>query len=327
MARLIIFFALALAGTATPLAKADTAKHRFDIPAQPLGAALQTLADQAGVQMFYAEDSAAGKSTPALRGTYTTREAVDRLLAGTGLHATLTEDGTVTVAQAEPEKETEKETEAVLLPEMTVTAKPTDATSYTVPNATTATKTDTPIFDTPVSIQVVPRKVMDDQQVISRQDALRNISGVQYNSSFLPANDFIIRGLGVGSSIYRDGFRIESYRFETANLDRVEVLKGPAAVLYGRTEPGGLINLVPKKPLPDPYYSLQQQFGSFDLYRTTVDASGPITGDGSHLYRFNLAYQDSDSFLDFAFLDRIFVVPSLTWRITDDTDLSVEFGY
>jgi iron complex outermembrane recepter protein len=120
---------------------------------------------------------------------------------------------------------------------------------------------------------------------------------------------------------------LQSQANEIANLERIEVLKGPASILYGRIEPGGLINIVTKKPLNDPYYSVQQQFGSYDFYRTTVDATGSLLSDKSLLYRFNLAYQDNKSFRDFVEKERVYVAPSLSWQPNDATqiNLNVEF--
>jgi len=77
-------------------------------------------------------------------------------------------------------------------------------------------------------------------------------------------------------------------------VDRVEVLKGPAAILYGSAEPGGVINLVTKRPQTEPYYSLSQQFGSFDTYRTLLDATGSLIPGGSLSYRLNFEYLDED---------------------------------
>lgn len=195
-------------------------------------------------------------------------------------------------------------------------------------DATTATKTDTPIFDLPVSIQVVPREVMDDQQVIRVRDAVKNVSGVYVR----PAGgdqfeDFFVRGFPLFFQLYRDGFRQRGFNLNTAALERVEVLKGPAAVLYGRVEPGGLVNMVSKQPLATPYYSLQQQFGSFDLYRTSVDATGPITKDETLLYRFNLSYENADSFRDFITADEVFLAPVLTWNLSEHTWVRFNLEY
>ncbi len=141
-------------------------------------------------------------------------------------------------------------------------------------------------------------------------------------------NGFIIRGFrnirafrnGLLSN-FAIGFGAE---FDAGNLQSIEVLKGPAAVLYDRIEPGGLINITTKKPFDISYYSLEQQFGSYDFYRTQWDATGAVTQDKSLLYRFAGAYQNNDSFRDFGFTDRVLINPSLTWRPTDSTDLRLD---
>ena len=221
--------------------------------------------------------------------------------------------------------------EVQTLPEVTVTGEQAPETGYKADTATTATKTDTPIFDLPVSIQVVPREVLDDRQVILLQDALETVSGVVPFAIGGGAFDSPrIRGFEAFRNVYRDGFRghfSANYIQSTAHLNRVEVLKGPASVLYGRMEPGGLINQVSKQPLAMPYYSLQQQFGSFDLYRTTLDAAGPLTEDQSLLYRVNFEYLDSGSFRDFVGAETVFVAPVLTWNLSDRTHITLNLQY
>jgi iron complex outermembrane recepter protein len=134
-------------------------------------------------------------------------------------------------------------------------------------------------------------------------------------------------------NFYKDGFLVPSglgggnLKRQVANLDRIEVLKGPGSVLYGRNEPGGVVNLVTKRPLATPYYSLQQQFGSYDFYRTTADATGPITQDDTLLYRVNLSYENAGSFRDFVETDTVFFAPSLTWNITDRTQANLDIEY
>lgn len=197
--------------------------------------------------------------------------------------------------------------------------------AYTIRNSSTATKTDTPIFDTPVSVQVVPRSVMDDQKVTRITDALENVSGVRAQPSLGIGNNFIIRGFQ-NNNIYRNGLRsnnIFPQEYDTANLQSIEVLKGPAQ-LYGRTEPGGLVSLTTKKPLDTPYYSLEQRFGSYDFYRTEWDATGPLNKDKTLLYRFTGTYQDNESFRDFNYNQRMLFAPSITWRPTAATDATLD---
>ena len=170
-------------------------------------------------------------------------------------------------------------------------------TGYTADFGTpvSATKDNTPILQTPVNIQVVPRQVMDDQQDISVRDAVVGyVSSVQPPSVTSDSNNFYdgfnIRGFD-NANIYRNDLRVwEITGIETANLQSIEILKGPAAMLFGRLEPGGIVNLVVKRPLDVPYASIQEQFGSWGLTRTTIDTTGPVTPDKTWLYRVNLDY-------------------------------------
>lgn len=240
-------------------------------------------------------------------------------------------------APAEPppvEPEPEPQTEEGVL-ELEVTAE-REAEGYRVPNATSATRTDTPLRDVPRSIQVVPQQVLEDQKAIRLDEAVRNVSGVTSGAAFGGAGgageEFIIRGFS-DASIFRDGFQgdAEGSAFsslrETANIERVEVLKGPASVLYGNLEPGGIINLVTKKPLEEPFYFGGLSIGSFSFYRPQIDLSVPLTSDKSLLYRLNAVYENSSSFRDFTQIERFFAAPVLSWRISDDTDLRVELEY
>jgi iron complex outermembrane receptor protein len=212
--------------------------------------------------------------------------------------------------------------EPVQLPPITVEAPRPPEAGYTVDTATTATKTETPIIETPVSIQVVPQQVIEDQQAMRLEDVTKNVSGVQTDWGYGHLYEqFVIRGFTT-SDIFRDGVRLGRTTLELGDVERIEVLKGPAAVLYGRIEPGGLINLVTKRPSAEAGYSLQQQFGSYNQYRTMVDLTGPLTQDRSLLYRFHLTYQNSDSFRDFVHDERVFLAPYLTWRPNEDLEFN-----
>ncbi|CBN56576.1 TonB-dependent siderophore receptor protein [Kamptonema sp. PCC 6506] len=211
---------------------------------------------------------------------------------------------------------------------ITVTAR--QATPYRVPNASSATRTDTPIRDIPQSIQVVPQEVIEDQQATRLEEVLRNVSGVTYGGDSTGRGaTFGIRGFNE-APVLRDGFRrygVESFP-ELANLDRVEVLKGPASILYGEIQPGGLINLVSKQPLSEPFYEAELQLGSRSLVQPRIDISGPLTSDGSLLYRINGLYRTSESFRGFEQDEqRLFIAPTLTWRISDRADLTVSLEY
>lgn len=117
----------------------------------------------------------------------------------------------------------------------------------------------------------------------------------------------MIRGFDTGFASFRDGFRFPlALRFSLANIERVEVLKGAASNLYGRIEPGGMVNLITKRPQAERYYSLNQQFGSYGQFQTLADATGALNETGTLLYRLNFEYLNQDSFRDFGFNKRIF---------------------
>jgi iron complex outermembrane recepter protein len=204
--------------------------------------------------------------------------------------------------------------------------------SYTLPVAAGATKTDMPIMETPISVQVIPLQVLQDQQAVRIDAALQNVSGVIPNNDSYGTNDsFSIRGFDAQEMTYEDGLRLDQYSnagfpIDMANTEKIEVVKGPASVLYGQAEPGGVVNVVTKKPLDTRFYSLQQQFGSYSFYRTNFDATGPFLGK-KFFYRLPVDYENSGSFRDFVFTDWFAMFPSLQWRPTDQTQITATFHY
>ncbi len=202
--------------------------------------------------------------------------------------------------------------------------------SYRVERATTATRTDTPIRDIPASIQVVPQEVIRDQGANSIRETLRNVSGVTFgNSAGNRLENFNIRGFRGNEFLngFRDDFFSARTQRDLANIERIEVLKGPASVLFGQAAPSGIINYVTEQPLLEPYYDLSFTAGSFDFYRPTIDLSGPLTEDRRLAYRLNFAYENDGSFRDRAPNERYFIAPTLTYQFSDDTALTLEVTY
>ncbi len=205
----------------------------------------------------------------------------------------------------------------------------TPAEGYVVSNATTATKTDVPIREVPASVAVVPRQVMVDQNDVRLQDALENVSGVHSNNNDAASYVFKLRGFS-SFDLYRNGLLIPSAVptfTDTANLERIEVLKGPASILFGRAEPGGVINLITKQPLDQPRYVAQQEFGSYDYYRTQWDLTAPVTEIPGLSYRFSGAYQNAGSFREFQGGSRVIIAPVITYRPSTWTEFTVDSQY
>ncbi|SEM90050.1 TonB-dependent siderophore receptor [Nitrosomonas marina] len=321
VSRALVFYFL-LAGPV--LAQSTT----LNIPAQTLQDALYSLSSQTGIQLLFDAENMKNLQSRSVKGSMNPETALDRLLADTPYTYEASSANTYVIKAAPTEK-------PHLMPEVKVTGMiaPDSPYSkrYNVPSATTATKTNTPIMETPMGIQVVPKSVLNDQQAITLEQSLNNISGVFPGLGFNGVETFNIRGFDT-FDYYRNGVRFQSALTQTgnreiANLERIEVLKGPASILFGRIEPGGMINLVPKAPQANSYYSLQQQFGSYNLYRTTLDATGGLNQDDSLLYRLNFAYEDKGSFRQFVNNHHFFVAPVIQWRISNRTQITAEMEY
>ncbi|NOU20868.1 MAG: TonB-dependent receptor [Methyloglobulus sp.] len=339
----------------------DNSPRQYNIPPQPLAAALQAFSDSSHLQLLYDANLVAGLTSPAVRGAYTPQQALAQLLGQSGLSYQIKSARMVTLTKRTG-KDSGVNADGNLLPVVQVTAKADDNAGgdttlpkvtveadsaydpeyyadpynkdYVLPNATVGTKTDTPIMETPLNVQVISKQVLKDQQVIRLSDALKNVSGVLSNStgisnpSSFGAQSLFLRGFQ-SETFFRNGFRMQegSASRGMANVESVEVLKGAAAILYGLVEPGGMVNVVTKQPLSTPYYGFTQQFGSYDLYRTTLDASGPLTNNKDLLYRANLSYENSGSFRDFVNKEDVFFAPVLKWVISPQTQATFELEY
>lgn len=194
---------------------------------------------------------------------------------------------------------------------------------YTAQNAATS-KTDATLFETPAGISVVTADALEDQNAVTLRDALRSVAGVQAVPSLNGFFGFNVRGFKTFDT-YRNGMRADYANFDLANVERIEVLKGPAGMLYGRMDPGGLVNIVTKKPLETAQTEISQEFGSFDHKKTVIDSTGPATADKRLLYRFVGSYTDSESFRDFIETEHYQINPSAIWKPFDGTEIFVDF--
>lgn len=205
---------------------------------------------------------------------------------------------------------------------------------YAETRSSLATKIDAPLLETPVSVQVVPREVMEDQQATRLEKALNNVSGVfsaPQTSGGGTSDNTLIRGFATPNTYY-DGVRTVGGASatgpeETADVAKIEVLKGPAAILYGRVEPGGIVNLVKKEPLVTPGFSVQQLFGSYGYKRTVADATGPVFNRNFLFYRAIIAHEDADSFQDYRSSRHDFFSGALRWEISPRTKVNASLEY
>jgi len=198
----------------------------------------------------------------------------------------------------------------------------------------TATKTDTPIVETPRSMSVVGKDEIELRQAQTVMDALKYSAGIQadqfgYDTRY---DWFKVRGFSQQDvGLYRDGLQLRSsgyasFRQEAYGAERVELLRGPTSVMYGQNAPGGLVNVVTKRPHADMQNEVELQTGSFDHKQGAFDVGGKLAEDGSVLYRLTGLVKDSGTQTDMVDDERIYIAPSLKWE-NDDTSLTLLAHY
>ena len=159
---------------------------------------------------------------------------------------------------------------------------------YVAKDTLTGSKTDTPLNEIPQSVSVVTRKQMDDRQPAQLEDTLSYIAGVTASpwGNDDRFDECLIRGFDIcTSTMYRDGLvqkiiGFSGFKIEPYGMERIEVLKGPASVLYGENDAGGMVNAVTKRPTSEPLYSGFVSYGSFDTVTAGVDVGGPLDARG-----------------------------------------------
>lgn len=199
--------------------------------------------------------------------------------------------------------------------------------NYLRPAIVSASKTNINQRELPINVSAVTRQLLDDQQAFRVADGLKNIASFQSGYSYGPLEDtFYLRGFSTGdhfgSAAYRDGVRIAAFNIPTAGLEAVEVLKGPASALYGRAEPGGIINFVTKKASQERVATLEAQMGSHDFGRLTADIGGPLGAALS--YRAVIDTVDTESFRDFVGQEQTYFLGALAWQPGADTRIELQ---
>lgn len=194
---------------------------------------------------------------------------------------------------------------------------------YYANNSLSATKTAVPINNIPINIQVMTRDFIDDVQAYDIDDAAQYVAGAAPSTN--EPGRFAIRGFTSPNPIRNGVTTLEEFHFGTTTIERMEIVKGPSAILYGITEPGGIINYVTKKPLPDFAASLRQVVGSFDKYRTEIDVTGPATSGFD--YRLAASYENSGSHIKGAGIEETIVAPSVLWNIGENTKWLIALEY
>ncbi|WP_036594021.1 TonB-dependent siderophore receptor [Ottowia thiooxydans] len=322
--------AVALAFASGPLLAqvAAGAPVPFNMGAQPLSQALSNWALQTGVQLIVQPALVAGKNAQAVSGSLTPNQALDRLLAGSGLMATR-ESNAVVIKVAPPVGD------AVTLPGVTVTARAersatTEGTDSLAAREVSINKGDQALKDIPQSISVLTRKQMDERGITDLKDAANNVTGTVG-----------ISGVGQGMVLSARGFQIDAWQYDGIAIprnhyslgnwgtegmvfyDRLEVLRGASGLLQGTGSPGGAVNLVRKRGQSEKTVSVTARAGSWGRYGGQLDAGGPLNENGSLRGRVVLDEARSNSFVDYVNDRTRSLYGALDYDISPDTTLGV----
>lgn len=325
------------AGSGAPetLLLARSGARAFSIPSMPLAEALTLFGQQAGLQVTFSAAMDRGLQSRAVSGSMAPEDALRSLLSGTGVVYRFTDSRTVVLSRPGAGNPGDTILDPVRVGDQRETGKG-PVRGYVATRSTAGTKTDTPIIETPQAISVVTRDQMDARGVQTITEALRYTPGV-FTQPF--GNDrrydqVYIRGfVATGTGDYRDGLRQPTVNFagfgtEPYGLERIDIIKGPSSVLYGQTQPGGIVNRVSKRPTTEWFNEAQVGIGSDSFVYGAFDFGGPIDKDGQFLFRLTGLARQSDHPL-FSRLpdDRIYLAPSFTWRPSSDTTLTVLASY
>jgi iron complex outermembrane receptor protein len=284
----------------------------FSMVAKPLPQALSDFSHVTGISVVYTDEAPYALNAPAVDGQLSAEQALQRLLSGSGLTFRRIDGHTMALEPLPTEG-------ALNLGATTITSQMDQSTSYQPPPISSVMRASTPLQEIPQTVNVVPAQVIRDQAPRNLDDALANVSGITQGNTLGSTQDSVMtRGFGDNrnGSIMRDGMPVVQGRGMNATVDRVEVLKGPASLLYGIQDPGGVVNMVSKQPELDPYNALTLRGSTYGEGKNgsggTFDSTGAL-GDSGFAYRMVLDHEDEDYWRNYGVHRESLVAPSLAW--------------
>lgn len=314
--RLALFLAAIHSGGAQAQARP------IDIAAQGLGNALTALATQSGIQVMFNTDELKGAQAPALRGKLAPEEALRQLLAGSGFTFAGTGQQTYVIRKRPP-------LDAIsTLPEVRVTAEAEPA-GYKAARASIAGKVPLAPREIPQSVSVLSRAQIEDQSLVTMQEALQQVTGINVIANDTASAQYFARGYGLG--VMYDGVTsyngmTPSHQFDLPLYERIEVLRGPAGLLRGVGEPGGVVNLVKKRPRDSYGMSWASSIGTSDTYRLEGDVTGPLNADKRLRGRLVVAEEDRGYFYDHTHGRKWLAMGALEYALTPATTFALSFS-
>lgn len=298
----------AVAHASLPVAADSTIRFRLDIEPKPLAEALSDLARQTGLRIALDSSLVISGNAPRLAGQMTAPAALRQLLHGTAYRARF-RDADVVVIGAIAERSAQGTSQS--LDRVVVKADAARRGAYALRRSSSATRTDTPLIDVPQSVTVVGAALMADQSMQSMADVVRYVPGVTMGLGEGHRDAPTIRGQASTADFYVDGVRDDAqYLRDVYNVERVEALKGPNAMTFGRGGGGGVINRASKEAQWTPRRSLTLEGGSFDHKRVAVDLGDGV--GGALAVRLNAVREDSRQFRNASDLERTGINPTMT---------------
>ncbi|MFK3682298.1 TonB-dependent siderophore receptor [Pseudomonas sp. NPDC088890] len=301
----------------------QTQLYAFAQPSQPLAAALNAFSRTTGQSVVYTLELP-DLQAPALNGSLTAEQALQQLLGNAGLSWRRLDARTLTLELTD--------SAGALNLEATNVNSQMDDYSYQPPASASIMRGQGPIQDIPQAINVVPAQVIRDQAPRNLDDALANVSGITQGNNFGGTSDTVMkRGFGDNrdGSIMRDGMPLVQGRSLNASTERVEVLKGPASLLYGIQDPGGVINVVSKRPQLEQYNALTLRGSTYGSGKNGsgggLDSTGAL-GDSPLAYRLIVDHEDEDYWRNYGVHRESLVAPSLAW-LGEDTQVVLAYEH
>ncbi|MET0848458.1 MAG: TonB-dependent siderophore receptor [Pseudomonas sp.] len=315
-----------LASSQLIAAEQASSVRAYNLPAAPLASTLNQIASQAGLALSLNPSLAAGKTSAPVKGQFDAASALREALRGTGLQLELSSAGTYSLV-AIPEGTLALPETAVIGVENTESAwGPVEG--YVAKRTAAGTKTDTALVEAPRSISVVTRQQMEDRNVQNLDDAVRYMPGIVASSYGSDTRADWLRVRGFEPTQFLDGLPLPKGTYanpkqETWNLDRLALLRGPASSVYGQTPPGGLLDMVSRRPTAEDSHEIQLQYGSDNQRQINFASTGKIDDEGQFLYSLSGVVRDSGTQIDHVDNKRYNIAPSLTWNINDDTSFTL----
>lgn len=298
----------------------------YNLPAAPLSTTLNQIASQGGLALSLNPALAAGKTSAPVSGQYDAAGALRAALRGTGLQLEQSSTGTYTLVTVPEGVMALPETSVIGVENLETAWSPVEG--YTATRTAAGSKTDTALVEAPRSISVATRQQMEDRGVHSLDDAVRYMPGITASSYGSDTRADWLRVRGFEPTQFLDGLPLPKGVYanpkqETWNLDRLALLRGPASSVYGQTPPGGLLDMVSRRPSDVASSEIQLQYGSDNHRQINFASTGKIDEAGQFLYGISGVVRDSGTQVDHVDNKRYNIAPSLTWNIDDDTKFTL----